>query len=197
MKIWVYIDGRQQGPFEMDELRRMEGFDKNTKVWFEGLPKWYPAGSLEQLSTLFDAMTDTEAAELQAEAAEGCDMATDDEEGMAVAAAESEGVNAERHDAAPAAEPRMRFTPGANYMAAQRPSEPCPATYLGLSIFLLICCCSPISVAALVASICVSSFYSRGDLEKARKASEVAAWLVMVAIALGFLPVMFMSALFG
>lgn len=53
------------------------------------------------------------------------------------------------------------------------------------------------SLGALVASICVTSFYQGGNVEKARKASEVAAWLIMIAIALGFFPVMLMSSIFG
>ena len=77
------------------------------------------------------------------------------------------------------------------------PDEPCPSTYLGWSIGLAICCCSPLSIGALIASICVTSFYQGGNVEKAKKASEIAAWLIMIAIALGFFPVMFMSSLFG
>ena len=58
----------------------------------------------------------------------------------------------------------------------------------------MICCCSPVSLAALVSSICVSSYYNSGQLKKAKKASEVSAWLIMIAIALGMIPVMLMSA---
>ena len=78
----------------------------------------------------------------------------------------------------------------------RQPDEPCPPTYLGWSIFLLICCCSPLSLAAVIASICTSSYYGRGRLDSARKASEVAAWLVMISIALGLIPVILMSCLF-
>ena len=54
MKVWIYLEGKQQGPFEMEELKSKPGFDENTRVWFEGLPKWYPAGSLEQMKPLFE-----------------------------------------------------------------------------------------------------------------------------------------------
>ena len=51
MKIWIYVDGRQEGPYELEQL-----LDKpvtpDTKVWYEGLPKWYPAGYLDELAQL-------------------------------------------------------------------------------------------------------------------------------------------------
>lgn len=175
MKVWVYLDDRQQGPFEIEELKTMPGFNENTRVWFEGLPKWYPAGSLDELRPLFSA-----------------------DEADAQAAAEPQESPAEvaEHIEAQAENTASRFAPGQIYTASRPLDKPCPPTYIGWSIFLLICCCSPVSAASLIASICVSTFYNRGDMDKARKASEVAAWLVMVAFALGILPVMLMSAMF-
>lgn len=162
MKVWVFIDGRQQGPFEKEELAGIPGFNENTKVWYEGLPKWYPAGSLDEFREFFGN------AAVSAECAE--------EDSAASSQAFSE----------PAAASQVRRTV----------DEPCPPTYVGLSVFLLICCCSPVSAAALVASICTSSLYAKGNLAGSKKASEVAAWLIMAAIALGFIPVMLMSAIF-
>jgi len=45
MKVWVYLDGRQQGPFEFEQLLDLP-VDENTKVWYEGLPRWCAAGEL-------------------------------------------------------------------------------------------------------------------------------------------------------
>lgn len=162
MKVWVFIDGRQQGPFEKEELSGIPGFNENTKVWYEGLPKWYPAGSLDEFSEFFD------------NAAASAECVTEDYAASSQAFSES------------AAASQVRRTI----------DEPCPPTYVGLSVFLLICCCSPVSAAALVASICTSSLYAKGNLAGSKKASEVAAWLIMAAIALGFIPVMLMSAIF-
>lgn len=61
----------------------------------------------------------------------------------------------------------------------------------------MVCCCSPVSLAALVSSICTSSFFMRGDVRKARKASEVTAWLIMIALALGMIPAMLTTIFFG
>lgn len=177
MKVWVYIDGRQQGPYEKEQLRDLPGFNENTKVWFEGLPKWQPAGTLDEFAGYFTQLEEEQASE---------DM-SDSSEKSPSAAPETAGSFF------------SRYAPGRNYTAAAtvRNGEPCPPTYIGLSIILLICCCTPFSIGALVASIFVSSYYSRGDITNAKKASEIAAWLIMISIALGFLPVMYMSAIIG
>lgn len=177
MKVWIYLEGKQQGPFEMEDLKSKPGFDENTRVWFDGLPKWYPAGTLEQLRPLFES-TGSEAVDAEAQ-----------EPGSPVTPLSQPAMHAETvYD--PYAQARM-------YRQPAQPDEPCPPTYIGWSIFLLICCCSPLSLAALAASICVSTFYGRGNIGQAKKASELAAWLVMISFALGMIPMMIVSALMG
>ena len=176
MKVWVYLDGRQQGPFEFEQLFDMP-VDRDTKIWFEGLDKWYAAGSLEQMRPLFEGRA-------QAETAEDRKSEPEPETTGEIIEVTAASTGAATAAAATADYARRR----------QQPDEPCPPTYLGWSIFLLICCCSPISLAAVIASICTSSFYGNGRLDRARKASEVAAWLVMIAIALGMIPMIMMSA---
>ncbi|MBD5216626.1 MAG: DUF4339 domain-containing protein [Bacteroidales bacterium] len=174
MKVWVYLDGRQQGPFEFEQLLDMP-VDQDTKVWFEGLDKWYPAGTLEQMRPLFDgSLTAVRNAHTEPET----ETAREVTEVIEIA------------------EQPAGATAAAAAALHRQPDEPCPPTYLGWSIFLLICCCSPLSLAAVIASICTSSYYGRGRLDSARKASEVAAWLVMISIALGLIPVILMSCLF-
>lgn len=177
MKVWIYLDGRQQGPFEMEDLKAVDGLDRNTKVWFEGLEKWSPAGEVRELLWLFGDEND-------------CQEPTDG----TCEPCETEQMQPLAQEPEPAS--TSRYAPGRVYRAVQL-DEPCPPTYLGWSIFLMICCCSPVSLGALAASICVSSFYGKGDLEKSKKASEWAAWLVMISIALGMIPSMMMSAFLG
>lgn len=177
MKIWVYLDGRQQGPFELEQLFDMP-VDESTKVWFDGLPRWCAAGEIPELKCLFDPTAK--------------ESATSDQSDSSELSEKSEPL-----DATPAPAASSPYAPGRRKPQRQLPSEPCPATHLGLSIFLAICCCSPLSIGALVASICTSSFYQNGQLDKAKKASEWAAWLIMISLALGFLPMMLLGSLFG
>ncbi|MGM9802687.1 MAG: GYF domain-containing protein [Muribaculaceae bacterium] len=54
MKFFVAINGQQQGPFEIEELRSYN-LTKQTLVWTEGMPEWRPAGDVPELATLFGA----------------------------------------------------------------------------------------------------------------------------------------------
>lgn len=197
MKYWVYIEGRQQGPFELEQLYDLP-VDRNTKVWFEGLPRWIPAGEAEPLACLFDGSPRPEAPETvgsdsETEASTDCGASADAV--VAEESCESEEPVRKADFLRKSGFVQPAF-PGSRIARHELPDEPCPPSYLGWSIALTVCCCSPLSLGALVASICVSSFYQGGNIDKARRASEWAAWLVMIAIALGFLPVMLMSAMF-
>lgn len=68
MKIWLFLDGRQQGPFSVDELRELP-LTKDTKVWFAGLPKWYPAGLLPEMRDILALKEQQQAVEVPAELA--------------------------------------------------------------------------------------------------------------------------------
>lgn len=188
MKIWIYVDGRQQGPFELEELLD-KPVTESTKVWFEGLPKWYPAGYLDELRPLFDGSLarklNDDKNEESASAAEGhvpdsiAEKEASPEDNILQAeehaGTEDNGATAVRQPAFSEAQPAQSI-----------PDEPCPPTYLGWTIFLTICCCSPLSVASLVTAILTSSYYNSGNLRKARNCSEITAWLIMISLALGF-----------
>lgn len=185
MKIWIYLDGQQQGPFTMEELLD-KPVDENTKVWFEGLPKWYPAGTLEQLKPLFDG---TMAGKQHDEERSLSETEPMEEKTVEIVEAAGETVAEEKETVI------NRYAPGQRYQAPNNSSKPCPPTYIGWTVFLTVCCCSPFSLAGLIASICVTSYYNGGRIDKARKASEVAAWMVMIAIATGMISLILMSSL--
>ena len=200
MKVWVFLDGRQQGPFEKESLTALPGFNENTKVWFDGLPKWYPAGSLDELHDLFERQQNDASANVEADTA--AEAGGEDAEVVMTEENTQQGTEEETIVIEEAEEtPVSRFAPGQSYKAYRvndvKLDEPCPPTYLAWSIFLLLCCTSPVSIAAVVASALVSTYYSRGNMEKAKKTSEVAAWLIMISIALGSLPWMVFSAMFS
>lgn len=212
MKIWIYVDGRQQGPFTLEQLLD-QPVDENTKVWYEGLPKWYPAGYLDELKPLFDGSLARRVAEEKANPSTDAAVRDDSSDAVTTEADEEEVIITE-DDRRPFDEGEERETlreniPGgicapAGYGtqspadgAAGVPTEKCPPTYIGWSVFLAFCCCSPVSVAALAASVCVSVFHNRHQAARARKASEIAVWLVMISFALGMIPVVLMSAFFG
>lgn len=54
MKIWIYFNGLQQGPYSLDQLRLMP-LTPETPVWYDGLPEWIPAGQAPVTAVLFES----------------------------------------------------------------------------------------------------------------------------------------------
>jgi len=53
MKKYFYSDGvNKHGPYSINELRTKK-ITRETKVWFQGLNDWRPAGTIPELSSLF------------------------------------------------------------------------------------------------------------------------------------------------
>lgn len=60
MKIWVYLNGIQQGPYTLEELSNMP-ISESTPVWYEGLPQWLPAHEAPATAPLFAGSTENAA----------------------------------------------------------------------------------------------------------------------------------------
>ena len=56
MKIWIHLNGVQEGPFEKDELP-LYRMSPDTPVWHEGLPDWMPASRVAATAPLFAGMS--------------------------------------------------------------------------------------------------------------------------------------------
>lgn len=54
MKIWVYLNGIQQGPYSLEQIALLP-LEPHTPVWYEGLPKWLPAAEAPATASLFEA----------------------------------------------------------------------------------------------------------------------------------------------
>lgn len=52
MKIWVYLNGIQQGPYSLENARLLP-LEPTTPVWYDGLPKWITAAEAPMLADLF------------------------------------------------------------------------------------------------------------------------------------------------
>ena len=179
MKVWIFLNGTQQGPFELEELLDMP-VTENTKVWFEGLPKWYPAGALAEMRPLFDGTLVRGTARPEAMATPPQFHPRTEQPAPEVTVVEVEQATASVPPTAPG------FTHTA-------PVKPCPPSYLTWGIILTICCCSPVAIGIIIASVMVGSNYARGDYKGAEKASQWAQWLIMITLALGILPILFLS----
>lgn len=161
MKIWVYLNGMQQGPYTEFQISELP-ITPETPVWYEGLPQWTAAGTAPATSHLF------------AVPAQQTEATAESDEGSETAEAETTAPEQQQQAAQPQYAWQTRVTP----------SEPCPPTFLAWAIILTICCCSPVSIAAIITSIFVTKRYNRGDIDGARRMSEVTEWLVIISIVL-------------
>lgn len=147
MKIWIYLNGMQQGPYSLDELSAM-GVAPSTPVWYEGLPQWMPACEAEATAALFEQTPQAAVFEPQ-----------------------------------PVAEPQPAFEQGPIVATEVKPE--CPPTFIGWSIFCLICCCQVGGILGIIFSSLVKSNYRSGDYKTAEKMSNYAEWTVILSIVLG------------
>ena len=73
--------------------------------------------------------------------------------------------------------------------------EPCPPTNLVWAIISTLLCCLPAGIVAIIYAMKVTSKYREGDIEGAKRASEVGAWWCIVSIILGILSMPLISLL--
>lgn len=65
-KIWyVWISGKQEGPFSVNELKKMKELTPDTWAWRQGMPAWLPIRKIPELRELFEEELPPENEELQ------------------------------------------------------------------------------------------------------------------------------------
>lgn len=172
MKIyWIIVDGQPRGPYTPDEIASMGVVTPTLRVWHKGLPEWVTIDQVPELAALLpDAPVAT------------------DEPG------EAEAVEVEDLAAEVVIEPQPApETPS-------RPSSPSisfdnlpkmPATYLPWNVLATVCCCLPVGIVGIIFSSRVTRKFNEGDLAGARRASEQAAWCLIIAIVLGLVSIPF------
>jgi hypothetical protein len=65
-KIWyVWISGKQEGPFSLSELKRMKELTPDTWAWKPGMLAWLPIRKIPELKELFEEELPQENAEIQ------------------------------------------------------------------------------------------------------------------------------------
>ena len=73
--------------------------------------------------------------------------------------------------------------------------EPCPPTNLVWAIITTVLCCLPAGIVAIIYAMKVTNKYREGDIEGAKRASDVGAWWCIVSIILGILSMPLVSLL--
>lgn len=60
MKIWIHLNGIQQGPYDLSQLSQLP-VEPTTPVWYEGLPRWTAAADAPATAMLFSTQAATAA----------------------------------------------------------------------------------------------------------------------------------------
>lgn len=155
MKIWVYLNGIQQGPYTLEELAQLP-VNRSTPVWYEGLQQWLPAGDAPETAALFGA-TAPEAS------------ARPVEEVTPAPAQTAYHATASLNDNRPADAP------------------PAPPTFIGWSVFVLLCCFPIGGILGIIFSVISGNAYRSGDYQKATRMSEYAEWSIILSIIIGLM----------
>lgn len=192
MVYWTIIEDKHAGPFTAEQLLE-KGLTAQTPVWYSGLPDWVEASEIEELRLLLASVSTPQ----QQQPCSPEPIQQPQPESIQQTQPEPQPIP-EPQPMQPQAEQPIMPQPAPAPMPqwewqreAVIPDEPCPPAYLAWSIIVTILCCMPLGIAAIVCSAQVKQAYNRGNLEKARKMSNWAQWLIMLSIVLGlvWLPV--------
>lgn len=158
MEYWIVINEERIGPLTLEELK---GYDlkADTPVWYAGLEDWIQADQVAELAELLNS--------------EGADIEENTEDEA------TEVVDAESVSEPEPAEPVMAVE--------EKPLRPCPPSYLVWAVLVVVLCCAPLGIPAIIYSSQVKTKYNKGDYSGARKASERAALWVILAFVGGLI----------
>lgn len=187
MKIWIHINGVQEGPFAPDQLP-FNRMDPQTPVWYEGLDYWMPASAAPVTADLLrryyagemQRRDNTVDVETSAQSETNIDFGT---------SSQSEGpVDEGRPSWQRERQTSWQQSSAQKYAAyshapqSRQTQEKCPATYLVWSIIMTLLCCNPLGIVAAVLGWTVTSKYNNYDYEGARRRSELTAWWFIITI---------------
>ena len=171
MQYWINHNGVQSGPVDLDAIKEM-GLTSQAYVWREGLKDWVKITQMPELQGYYEMLAEA-AAPQQPQATEQ--------------PADRQVVTGQPY------QPQPQYT---QPQYTQQPAtEPCPPTNLVWAILSTVLCCIPTGIVAIIYALKVSNKYREGDIEGAKRASEVGAWWCIATIILDIIVQPFMSML--
>ena len=178
MQYWINHNGVQSGPVDLEGLKQM-GLTSSAYVWHEGLSDWVKITQVPELQGMYDVLGTAFGQPQPVE-----QSAPIDAEAPVPPITETT-VEVERQPYQPQQQP---YQPQQQpYQPQQQPAEPCPPTNLVWAIISTVLCCIPAGIVAIVYATKVTKKYQAGDIEGAKRASEVGAWWCIAAIVLGII----------
>ena len=218
---WINHNGQQQGPFTIEELKRLELSDK-AYVWFNGLSDWVKIGEVPELAGLLyepptasaaDVSVDTDPVvpEIPEAPIEQPPMTPPYGDPQPPYGAQPPfgpqppfGAESPMPDYA-SGQPMQQMPLGVNPEYASMPTQlppeempKCPPSNLWWAIGTTVLCCLPLGIAAIFMSMKVGQCYRAGDYEGSVKWSDRTAWMCIASIIFGIIamPLQFLSMAF-
>lgn len=176
MQYWINHNGVQSGPVDLDTMKGM-GLTPSAYVWHEGLADWVKITQLPELQGVYAIEG----------ASVGQPMAVEEPQVKAETTVppipeQNVPLEGQSYQQQPYQQP---YQP--QYAGEQPVGEPCPPTNLVWAIISTVLCCLPAGIVAIVYALKVTNKYREGDIEGAKRASEVSAWWCIAAIVLGII----------
>lgn len=196
MEYWIIIDNKHAGPYSASQLIDA-GLTPDTLVWHEGLTDWVKAATVAELAS---AMQQSQLAEAEALSESEVEAAEDSATAEAYCGYGNGPQTCDQNPQAPdqwQQQCDLQASAQAGQMIAQPCSEPCPPAYIAWSVIVTVLCCTIIGVPAIIFSSMTKSAYYRGDLQKAKRYSEMAQWFIIASIVCGVVGLPFQAIFMG
>ena len=155
-------------------------------VWHSGLAEWTTAERVPELSYMLpEETTQTEETTQIIEVETIVKSPADDSNTPAETAADTSTAAESTSQTSGSRRPQPYSGTWISESTASQPQSQRPASYLTWNILATICCCIPVGIIGIIYSSKVNRYYMEGNEEGARRASETAAWCLIIAFTLG------------
>ncbi len=223
MKFWIRINGVQEGPMEVEQMKQYN-ITPTTYVWCAGMKDWTYAKDVEVLEeVLLHCANESDTEQQTPQPTESDEPAAepeniDEDDATEPKADDNDEANDEPKEDEPTADdadtkddapnaktpqPIAPQQPVVQPATSQKSQDvpPCPPSNLVWAVIATVLCCQVTGIVAIVFAAQVSTKYNMGEYEKAQKYSDWAAWMVIASIVISILwsslafPIMMMGEL--
>lgn len=205
MKVWIHINGIQEGPFMIEDLP-LHRMSADTPVWYNGLADWMPACQAPEVAEALKEYAESRPCDSQQPQQEplqpqedSCQQPTHEgwqqpqqgnwqqpQQGWQQPQQGGWQNHMQGMWQQPAY-PQQAYQPWRVPTDSEGRPLQCPPNYLVWSILLTVICCNPVGIVAIVLGTGVKSKFYSGDVAGARRASETTAWWLAVTIVTGLI----------
>lgn len=165
-KYWIIENGKPIGPFTSGELKMRRDFRASLPVWYSGLPDWTTVGELAELACLLPADNNVTNEAVNEEPQQPQIQQEEPQQPQVNPGFNSKWISPQ---------PNVKVIVGSGKQ---------PSTYVGWNVFMTLCCCLPLGLIGIVYGNMVTRRWMTGDIEGAQKASDMAAWCLILSIVL-------------